>query len=204
MTTGVLEAPVARPWRTIWFWPRDTMRAILDAEVRPSWVAVVGLAALHGALGTIVPMAANGSLSFNRAVMPTLIEMLQLIFGVLVGPFLLAFSGGWFGGQADPEEIRHSVAWSYAPIAITAILWVPVLIAFSYGPIQNAAAPETAADSLKILLLLVMVLISFAATVWTLVLQVVTLAEVQRFSILRAIGSVAVFLIPLLLLLLVT
>lgn len=45
--------PAARPWRTIWLSPRRTMRAILDGELRPTWVPVVGLASLNGALATI-------------------------------------------------------------------------------------------------------------------------------------------------------
>src|SRR5687768_14341988 len=108
MTSDVLDvaAVTARPWRTIWFSPRRTMRELLASDVRPAWTLVVSLAALHGALATLAGLAARGELSVGQAAMPTIIGVLQVFFGVLIGPFLLAFSGGWFGGQADPDEIR--------------------------------------------------------------------------------------------------
>jgi hypothetical protein len=57
---------------------------------------------------------------------------------------------------------------------------------------------------LRALLLLAVTFVYVAAAVWTFVLQVITLAEVQQFSILRSLGSIVVWMIPLLLLLLLT
>lgn len=206
MTSEVVAAaPIAaRPWRTIWFSPRRTIRDLLASEVRPGWTLVVGLAALHGALATLAGLAAKGDLSFNTATMPTIIGALQVVFGVLVGPFFLAFSGGWFGGQADPEDIRQSLAWSYAPLAVTAVFWIPVLLAGG-GAIDAVHPDEPSASAvLRALLLLAVTFVYVAAAVWTFVLQVITLAEVQQFSILRSLGSIVVWMIPLLLLLLLT
>jgi hypothetical protein len=194
-------APVtARPWRTIWFSPRRTMRELLVSEMRPGWTLVVGLAALHGALATLGGLAAKGELSFNMAAMPTIVGVLQVVFGVLVGPFLLAFSGGWFGGQADPEEIRQSLAWSYAPLAVTAVCWIPVILtgAGAAAPVQVDA--PSASMVLKAVLLLAVTLVHVAALAWTFVLQVITLAEAQHFSVPRSLGSIAIWMIPLLLL----
>jgi hypothetical protein len=202
MFPEVLDAaPVtARPWRTIWFSPRRTMRELLAAEMRPGWTLVVGLAALHGALATLGGLAAKGELSFNMAAMPTIVGVLQVVFGVLVGPFLLAFSGGWFGGQADPEEIRQSLAWSYAPFAVTAVCWIPVIQAGggAAAPVQVDA--PSASMVLKAVLLLAVTLVHVAALAWTFVLQVITLAQVQHFSVSRSLGSIVIWMIPLLLL----
>ena len=206
MTTEVLEvAPVmARPWRTIWFSPRRTMRELLASEVRPGWTLVVGLAALHGALATLGGLAAKGELSFTMAAMPTIIGVLQVVFGMLIGPFLLAFSGGWFGGQADPEEIRQSLAWSYAPFAVTAVCWIPVMLAGG-GPVAPGQVDAPSASMLlKALLLFAVTLVYVAALLWTFVLQVITLAEVQHFSVPRSLGSIVVWMIPLLLLSMLT
>jgi hypothetical protein len=206
MTSEIPDTPpvAARPWRTIWFSPRRTIRELLASEVRPGWTLVVGLAALHGALATLAGLAAKGDLSFNTATMPTVIGALQVVFGVLVGPFLLAFSGGWFGGQADPEEIRQSLAWSYAPLAVTAVFWIPVLLAGG-GAIDPVHPDEPSVSVvLKALLLLAATFVYVAASVWTIVLQVITVAEVQHFSIARSFGSIVVWMLPLLLLLLLT
>ena len=53
---------------------------------------------------------------------------------------------------------------------------------------------------LKAVLLLAVTLVHVAALVWTFVLQVITLAEVQHFSVGRSLGSIAIWMIPLLLL----
>jgi hypothetical protein len=177
------------------------MRELLASEVQPGWTLVVGLAALHGALATLGGLAAKGELSFNMAAMPTIIGVLQVVFGVLIGPFLLAFSGGWFGGQADPEEIRQSLAWSYAPFAVTAVCWIPVILASGGAAAAVQGEAPSASMILKALLLLAVTLIYVAALFWTFVLQVITLAEVQHFSVPRSLGSIVVWMMPLLLLL---
>jgi hypothetical protein len=122
--------------------------------------------------------------------MPVLIGMLQIVFGVLVGPFLLAWVGGWFGGDADPSDIRQSVAWSYAPLAVTAVAWIPSLLA----PGQIGSDPP-----LDWSLVLGMLGLAIGA-IWSFVMQVVTLAEVQRFSTWRALLSILILAIPMLLL----
>ena len=202
MPPEILDAVsvAARPWRTIWFSPRRTMQELLASEVRPGWTLVVGLAALHGALATLGGLAANGELSFNLAAMPTIIGVLQVVFGVLVAPFLLAFSGGWFGGQADPEEIRQALAWSYAPLAVTAVCWIPVMLAGGGAVAPVPVDAPSASMALKALLLLAVTLVYVAALLWTFVLQIITIAEVQHFSIPRSLGSIVVWMMPLLLL----
>lgn len=189
-----------RPWRTIWFSPRLTMRQLIASESRPSWTLVVGLAALHGALSTLGGLAAKGQLSLGMAVMPTLIGVMQVFFGVLVGPFLLAFSGGWFGGQAEPDDIRQSLAWSYAPYAVTAVVWIPILLVMGDPMKPESVDTPSAWMILKALLLVVASLVYFSALAWNVVLQVITLAEVQKFSILRSFASIVIWLVPMVLL----
>jgi hypothetical protein len=54
--------------------------------------------------------------------------------------------------------------------------------------------------ALKAVLLLAVTLVHVAALFWTFVLQVVTFAEVQHFSVPRSLASIVVWMIPLLLL----
>ena len=180
-------APPPNPWRTIWFSPRRTIRRIVDADVRPSWWPVIALA-LVGQAFAALEFDASGGVALDRSAMPMAIGVLQTIFGVLVGPFLLAFVGGWLGGEADPSEIRQSVAWGYVPLAVTGVCWIPV--AFSVG---GNGAEGNAEVPTVLVPLMVAIMVGVA---WSVVLQVITLAEVQRFSILRAIASILSLLIP--------
>jgi hypothetical protein len=191
LDTITVTAPIPSPWRTIWFSPRRTMRNILGTDDRPNWIPVVVIAAAATAVGSLQSGPA-GSIDVNASLMPVIVGVLQMISGVIVGPFLLAFVCGWFGGDADPSDIRQSVAWSYLPLGLTGLLQIPLLLLVGGG----AEEPSTGA-ALASLPLLIGV---FAGVVWSVVLQIVTLAEVQRFSILKSIAVFLLFLVPLLLL----
>jgi hypothetical protein len=188
----VASNPHPSPWRTVWFSPRLTIRRVTAAEPRPSWTGVIALAALHQVFAAL--QAVDGTFSPSRSVMPAILGALQIVFGVLIGPFLLAFVSSWLGGEADADDIRHAVAWSYVPHAIFGLLWIPILIAFGGPP--AGATPEGAAQWIAVLLALVI----FAGALWTLVLEVIMIAEVQHFAVWRAIIAIVILLIPLLLL----
>jgi len=182
------------PWRTIWFSPRITIRRLLDAENRPSWIPVVALTAISSAL-TAIQLDPEGTISVPGSTMPVIIGVLQLVFGVLIGPFLLAFTGGWLGGEADPADIRQAVAWSYVPTAVSSVLWIPVLLAFGYRAFGTDVSPESGLEWLGMAALLLMTVAYF----WSVPLLVATLAEVQRFSFVKAIVSLVILTIPVLL-----
>lgn len=191
---AVSSRPGPSPWRTVWFSPRLTIRRVLSTEPRPGWRAVIALAALHQILASLQVDPVEGTFSVGRSMMPAIIAALQVVGGVLVGPFLLAFIGSWLGGEADADDIRHAVAWSYVPHAIAGLLWIPILIAFGGPP--AGATPKGAAQWIAGLLVLVIL----ACALWTLVLEVIMVAEVQHFAIWRAVIGIVILLIPLLLL----
>lgn len=170
------------------------MRRVLAAETRPSWTGVIALAAFHQILAAVQAGSVEGTFSVNRSAVPAILGAAQILFGVLIGPFLLAVVGSWLGGEADPDDIRPAVAWSYVPHAIVGLLWIPIMIA--HGGPAGGATPEGAAQWIAALLALVIV----AGSVWTVVLEVIMIAEVQHFAIWRAVVSMVILLIPLLLL----
>ena len=190
----VASSPAPSPWRTVWFSPRLTIRRVLATEPRPGWTGVIALAALHQIFASLQVDPVDGTFSANRSAMPAILGAVQVVFGVLVGPFLLAFVGSWLGGEADPDDIRHAVAWSYVPHAISGLLWIPILIAFG-GPPGDWTLAGTAQWIATLLALVI-----FVGAVWTVVLDVILIAEVQRFAIWRAIVSIVILLIPLFLL----
>ena len=181
-------APPPSPWLTIWLSPRQTIRRIVGAEVRPGWWPVVILVALGQITGNL-RFDAPGAVNVSQSVMPMTLVALQVVFGVLVGPFLLAIVGGWFGGDADPADIREAIVWSYVPLAIGGLCTITVVFASLRGPLGTTA-----------LLLVPFVLAAVVGVIWSTVAQVITLAEVQRFSILRSIACVLIVAIPVLLL----
>jgi hypothetical protein len=189
------EVTAPTPWRTMWFSPRVTIRRLVEAEVRPSWAPVVALAALSSALLNM-QLDDTGALSASRSFMPVVIGVLQLLFGVLVAPFLLAFVGGWFGGEADPTDIREAVAWSYVPIAVCSALWIPLLLIGGTRVFGRDWASESGMHWIAV----PMILGITVSYIWSVPLLVGAIAEVQRFSIGKAILCLIVLVVPAMLL----
>ena len=194
-TAVATDAP--SPWRTMWFSPRLTVRRILDNEVRPSWVAVVALATVGLAFRSL-QLDETGALSASRSMMPVLIEILQTIFGVLIGPFLLAIVGEWLGGEADASDLRHAVAWSYVPVAACSLLWIPILLTIGTRAFSTNVDQFVGLEWLGVALMLVVNI----GHVWSVPLMVGAVAAAQRFSIAKAILSWLILSIPFLLLML--
>ena len=204
-----LEAGVAlNPWRTIWFSPRRTIRSIVSAEARPSWVPVIALMAVVTAFTSVQLEPDTGSVSVSRSFVPVAVGVLQLVFGVLVGPFLLAIVGGWLGGDADPGDIRQGVAWSYVPAVTGGLIWLVVMLSLFGVSALDTEALEQAMDGLvqtdslplwQAALVGVVSLLIVVGVAWTFVLHIAMLAELQRFNIWRALACVLILLVPFLL-----
>ncbi len=185
------------PWVTMWLAPRVTIRRLIEMEQKPSWIPVVALAGLHQSLQWMqsnhkMVASSDGLTAIGFALV---FGGAALVYSVLIGPFLLAFIGGWLGGSGDADDIRQAVAWSYVPTAVASILWIPVITAYGWRAFSGDLTPQSAA---QLLALPVMLLISVAA-LWTLAVQIGAVAEAQRFSILRSFLSILILSAPLLL-----
>ena len=176
----------------MWLSPRVTIRRILESEARPSWTTVVALATVGTAISSLQVDEAR-ALSASRSAMPVALSALQLIFGVLVGPFILAIVGGWLGGDADAADLREAVAWSYVPIATTSPLWIPVWFTLGSGALAKDVESLVGSEWLGMALLAAIVLINL----WSVPLLIGGLSAAQRFSIGKTIVCVAITLIPL-------
>jgi hypothetical protein len=193
--TIAVATPAPSPWWTMWFSPRRTVRRILDSEVRPNWVTVIVLATVGLAIASL-KADETGALSASRSMMPVLIGSLQTIFGVLIGPFLLAIVGEWLGGEADASDLRHAVAWSYVPIAASSVLWIPILLTIGTRAFGADVGDVEGLEWLGVVLMLVV----GVASIWSLPLMVGAVAAAQRFSIGKALLSWLILSTPFLLL----
>jgi Yip1 domain len=184
------------PWVTMWFAPRVTVRRLVEMEEKPSWIPVVALAGLHHSLQWL---QTNHKVLASDGVTAVFFALLfggaALVYSVLIGPFLLAFVGGWLGGAGDADDIRQAVAWSYVPTAVACAMWIPVIIAYGWRTFSADLTPKSAA---QVLALPPLLLIS-VAVFWTIAIQVGAVAEAQRFSILRSIASIVILSLPILL-----
>jgi hypothetical protein len=118
----------------MWFAPRRTVRTLVASEQRPSWIPVVALAGINSSILTLMGGSEDALRETSTAIGFAIFQGgVQLIYGVLISPFLIALVGGWLSADGDAVDVRIAVAWGYVPVAATIVLWLPVFAAFGVG-----------------------------------------------------------------------
>jgi hypothetical protein len=110
------------------------------------------------------------------------------LLSLYVGGALLRWTGRWIGGGASQGEIRAALAWSSVPFVWSMLLWIPELLLFG-GELFTTATPRMDGDPTLALALLGFFVIELVIIVWTLVVYLKCLGQVQGFSAWRALGN---------------
>ena len=178
------------PWLAMWVRPRATIRAIVEQDPKRSlWL----LAFIYGFTSLL-----NGFQSFPIALQFGVIPM--LLIAVIFAPFwgyaifsmwsyVVIWVGRLFKGQATFEQGRAAFAWAAVPLIANIPLWV--LLVLFFGDFLFFGAQDQIMIAGPAVLLLFLILIGkLVFAIWSIVIYLQALAEVQQFSVLRAIGNV--------------
>lgn len=180
------EVTAFNPWLEIWYQPRRTIRRIVTLDPKRD----IYLLALLIGYASWLERASTQGLGDGMPVWGILIAGLLVGFigGIVslgLGGLITGFVGRRLGGDASNEEATAALAWSQVPSIFGLILWIPQIILLG-----NETFTSTPADTSGLsLLLLPFLLIQIALGIWQLILTVATVAEVHRFSVWRAIGT---------------
>ena len=172
----------------IWFSPRIVFRYINDNSYNKYVYILIILAGINGAFGRAISKAMGNNIS----IIPLLVYC--LILGGLIGwitfyisSVLLRWTGKLLNGKSDTGSILRVMAHAYIPKILTIIQLVPQLILYGTGLFQgkiylyNTTAKVVIYSSFAI---------SLITSIWSLVLLVVGISEVQKFSIGKSILNV--------------
>lgn len=181
------DVRAATPWIAMWYAPRAATRRVLDAGGRGAWP----LAALLG-ISQSLDRAASLDLGSRHGLPAILIG--SVVSGAVAGPvflllaaWLVRWTGSWLGGRASAAEVRVALAWGQAPAVSAMPLWIPVVLA---GGVEVFRAQPEIPDAAASLTILGCGIAMAVAAVWGAATAVVALAEAQRFTTWRALGSV--------------
>lgn len=182
-------APELVPWFSIWRRPRSTLQWIL-AQDGEAWV--LGLAAISGiaeALDRASSRSMGDDTSHSLILFAVLIGgPLGGVIGLYVSAFLLGYSGRWLDGCASYAEVRAALA---APGLISAwglLLWVPLLV-FVGDELFTTLTPRLDGSTALQALFIGSGVVSIVMGLWAIVVTILCLSEVQRFSAWRAIAN---------------
>lgn len=180
------------PWKRIWLEPTATIRAIVQFDPKYQFIL---LAAIYG-----VPMALN--FAQNSSLIESLPLWAILVGALLIAPFigalgitlsslLLLWTGRWIGGTGRFETVRAAVAWSNVPNLVSIALWV-VLVGVFGSQVFFARFAETIFVGYQAGVIFLVFLAESIASIWGIVLLLKMLAEVQGFSVWKALLNVAI------------
>lgn len=173
------------PWITIWTSPRKTIARIVSENPQQGlW----RLAAIYGFLSLL-----NGFQSYALGDIAHLIAILLLalilapIWGMLVfgaWSWVIYRVGKLLNGKGTFSFVRAAFAWSCVPLILNIFLWMILIVAFGTSLFQTV--PLTG----PVFFLLVVLIFKVIVLVWSLVIYINALAEVQKFSIARSIANI--------------
>lgn len=174
------------PWLAVWRHPRTTIAQIVSRNPKQGiWV----LSWLYGILGMLNSLQ---SISVGHAynlffILPVVI-LLAPLFGFISFTILSAvvyMVGLLLNGKASFFSIRAAISWSSLPLIVNIVLWGVLIGVFREGQFR----PFQPEDGVLVLLSCISVG-KLAAFIWSLIMYVNMLAEVQHFSIVRSVANI--------------
>lgn len=169
------------PWMSMWTNPRSTIKEMLKSSPTRGFFA---LAVIFG-LQYLLNLAQSFSLGskMNPLVILILCIVLSPIAGIIWFYFFgacLHWTGRLFKGKASHHELRSVVMWSTVPFLISLAMWVILLLtSFSTAFIQKSTG----------VMFLLVTVIGLIASLWSVVLMIFGLKEVQNYNYWKAIGN---------------
>jgi hypothetical protein len=180
------------PWLKIWTEPRKTIKAIVNFNPKYRFAFLSGVyglpmlldAAQNSSLGQSLPLAAIVVISL---VLSVFIGMLA--FTVMSG--LLFWTGRWLGGNAPYLHIRAALSWANVPNVIRIVLWAVLIGVFGNRVFSNTFV-ETPLLGYELAVRGFIFLALMVLAIWSFIILLNTLAQVQGFSAWRALLNVII------------
>ncbi|MBI3211270.1 MAG: YIP1 family protein [Simkania negevensis] len=170
------------PWFKIWTAPRKTIRSIIAYDKNHRFIVLSALYGFQYLLGAaqFLSIGTHSSLLF--------ILLLSAVLAIPIGYFLfnlmslfLFYLGKLIKGEGGFKEIRAAMAWSSVPHIFTIFIWL--VLCFSYGQSLFVIGYEKELVGVGVLINLGAILLHLIFGIWELVIFVLALGEVQKFSV---------------------
>lgn len=180
------------PWLTIWTRPKATIaRIVAENPNRSLWI----LAWIYGFCSMLNMFQ---SMALGHAMGTAAILILTLIIAPLYGyisfciwSFFVFWVGKWFKGLGNFKTVRAAYAWSCVPILFNIPLWLLMVILFGHQLFLNFPEAHLLPQP-QVFFLFIILIAKVVLAIWSLVIFLNALAEVQKYSVLRAILNVVV------------
>lgn len=166
----------------MWTQPRATIRFIVHENPRYG-VLYLAIAYAMQNLFYLCNLYSAG-LHFTSFVVMLGILVFSPIFGMLwlyFSGWILHFTGRWLGGSAPAIHLRSAIAWSQVPAFISVAMWI-ILWMVRPGSVFVLGSLGSS--------LIIVNLVSFILGIWSFILLIQSLCEIQGFTLLRSLFNI--------------
>ncbi len=172
------------PWVKIWTNPKEAIQKIITYKVNYGFNI---LCAIYGIVNLLnIFQAASWGTSLSLPYILLLSIFLSWLFGYLIFSllsFITYITGKILFGKGTYKQLRAALAWAHLPLFITLLTWIILLIVFKESLFQNFMV----IGSFQTIVVFCIKIIQFILSIWSLVIYINALSQVQQFSILKAI-----------------
>ena len=183
----MLPTEPIRPLKDVWLRPRRVFR---ELAARPVGIGDYLLAAAQG-MGNFLALYRHEGAGAHRSVEEILAK--SFAYGVVAGVvsvYLMAVIYGRLGlrtgGKATTTQVIHVLAYGGVPMAASLAIWV--LTALLAGEATFVETPRADLETFLALLLHVQFISYVLLLIWSIVLQVMGLSEIQGLTTRKAFG----------------
>ena len=180
------EEPI-HPLKDVWLRPRRVFRQLAS---RPIGIVDYLLAAAQG-VGNVLAFyrtagAGTHSNSEQMLGIPFLYGAVSGVAGLFVLAVIYVRLGARTGGKATTNQVVHVLAYGGIPMVASLAMWV--LMALLAGESTFVATPHADDEGFVALLLHLQFSVHLLLLVWSVVLQVMGLSEIQGLAVRKAFG----------------
>lgn len=190
--TPTIPQPKFNPWLEIWYRPRTTIRQIVQFDVRRGVFLLAILAGYSHYLQRASFQALGDSQSFMAVIGSGVIQgVVGGIISLAVSTFGVSLIAKRLGGEAETDATMAALAWGQAPVIFTLGLWVLRIAIYQDDVFRSRIMIIEEYPSLSLLFIPLMVA-GILIVLGQFTLTVLILAEVNRFSVWRSVGTLLI------------
>jgi hypothetical protein len=174
----------------IWTSPRMVFK-YLDDNKYDKYIYVLSML---GGITIAFDRAANKSLGDDIPLI--LVITICLIFGGTLGwityylcAALINWTGKWLNGQGDTNSLLRMISYALLPSIVTLVILIPQIVLFGNG-IYQSEFDITSNGLFSTIIYYSSATVEIVLGIWTIVLFVIGISEIQRFSIGKSILNI--------------
>lgn len=180
------------PWLEIWTEPRTTISRVVAENPNRSLVLLASIYGFSSLLNSFQTFILGHQIGLVQIyLLAALLSPIWGYIGFSVWSFFVSVTGKIFRGAGSFKEIRAAYAWSCVPLIINMVLWLVMGACFGRALFMTMENGQPLSQ-MEVILLFGVLVARLVTMIWSLVIYVNTLSEVQKFSVLKAIGNLLV------------